>query len=224
MGFFQKLLGNTFSKLLMKKLENDEELQELLKEGDKLIDEMTKSVITTMLEGRPVPSYVRKYIPTNPSEKEKNYITIKVIEQVYKGVCPTDEIVKLSNFDDNHPMWSKYLVLKEENSLEEGKISKRIERRKRDEKRQEEKEVQRLISKYGKVSYDKSVKGEIFNDMNVELLLISKGEPQKKEVNLVKGKKSEVWYYGEYINRLNNKSYKLSIRLVEDVVVGWKNL
>ena len=60
--------------------------------------------------------------------------------------------------------------------------------------------------------------------MDEELLIISKGKPNKKDNNLVRGKKSEVWYYDEYENRLKNKSYKLTIRLIEGKVKGWKNL
>ena len=224
MGFFKNLLGNTFSKRLIKEIENDGELQELILEGDKLVDDMKKNTISMMLNGYSLPSYLKRYIPKNPSENEKNYITVKVMEQVHKGICPNEEIIKLSNFKENHPMWSKYIDLKKEKLLKDKKIGERVKRREKEKVRQDNKEIQRLIEKYGKENYERSVNGEIFKDMNVELLLISKGEPQKKEENLVRGKKSEVWYYGEYENRLKNKSYKLSIRLVEDIVVGWKNL
>jgi hypothetical protein len=153
----------------------------------------------------------------NLSKKERNYITIKVIENIYNGVCPNDEVVKMSNFTESHPMWGKYVELKKITISEKKKRDKR-------RKQREEKKIKRLVKTYGKENYEKSVKGEIFKDMNVELLLISKGEPQKKEENLVRGKKSEVWYYGEYENRLKNKSYKFSVRIIENVVVGWKNL
>jgi hypothetical protein len=60
--------------------------------------------------------------------------------------------------------------------------------------------------------------------MDEELLILAKGKPSKKDSNLVKGKKSEVWYYDEYTNRLKTKSYKFSVRLVEGKIKGYKNL
>ena len=223
MVFFKNLIGNTFKKRLMKELDNDEELKVLIQEGDKLVNNLKKSVISGMLNGHRIPSHLRRYTK-NFSEKEKNYVTIKVLESVYNGVCPNDEIIELSNFNESHPMWSQYIILKEKRLVEDKKLEERVKRREKDKKREEKKEIQRLIKTYGKDIYERSVKGEIFKDMNVELRKISKGEPQKKEENLIRGKITEVWYYGEYENRLKNKSYKFSVRIIENVVVGWKNL
>jgi hypothetical protein len=56
------------------------------------------------------------------------------------------------------------------------------------------------------------------------LLVIAKGQPDKKETNLIKGKGTAVWYYGKYITRLNTEAYKFSVRLLEGKVKGWQHL
>lgn len=184
-------------------------------EVEKAENSLSDSIIELMLMGYAWEG--ERNVFNNLTKKKRDYITTEIIKNISNGICPNDEVVKVSNFNENHPMWTQYQEL----------LKKTISEKKRRDKRrkqQEEKKIQRLIKTYGKESYEKSVMGEIFKDMNVELLLISKGEPNKIEKNLVRGKKSEVWYYGEYENRLQNKSYKLSVRLVEDIVVGWKNV
>ena len=212
------ILKKIFENKLLKTLMNDNKLKELIKEGDKSIDDLKKNSIDLMIRGYEVPLHLRKYVNfNNLNTKEREYITSKILEEITSGNCPHNDVIKMSYFDNTHPLWEKYLSLKTIKKKENQK-------KEREKKKQENKKITNLISKYGKDNYEKSLKGEVFLDMDEELLIISKGEPKKKDNNLVRGKKSEIWYYDEYENRLKNKSYKLTIRLIEGKVKGWKNL
>ncbi len=212
------IIKKIFENKLFKKLMNDNKLKELLTQGDKSIDDIKKNSINLMIRGYEVPLHLTKYVNfNNLNTKEREYITSKIVEEITSGNCPHNDVIKMSYFDNTHPLWEKYLSLKTIKNKENQK-------KEREKKKQENKKITNLISKYGKDNYEKSLKGEIFLDMDEELLIISKGKPNKKDNNLVRGKKSEVWYYDEYENRLKNKSYKLTIRLIEGKVKGWKNL
>jgi hypothetical protein len=212
------IIKKIFENKLFKKLMNDNKLKELLTQGDKSIDDIKKNSIDLMIRGYEVPLHLTKYVNfNNLNTKEREYITSKIVEEITSGNCPHNDVIKMSYFDNTHPLWEKYLSLKTIKNKENQK-------KEREKKKQENKKITNLISKYGKDNYEKSLKGEVFLDMDEELLIISKGKPNKKDNNLVRGKKSEVWYYDEYENRLKNKSYKLTIRLIEGKVKGWKNL
>lgn len=58
-------LMRIFKRRLTKKLENDEELQKALKEGDKQIDELKKIVRDAQDKGYKIPSYAKRYIKKN---------------------------------------------------------------------------------------------------------------------------------------------------------------
>jgi hypothetical protein len=212
------IIKKIFENKLFKKLMNDNKLKELLTQGDKSINNIKKNSIDLMIRGYEVPLHLTKYVNfNNLNTKEREYITSKIVEEITSGNCPHNDVIKMSYFDNTHPLWEKYLSLKTIKNKENQK-------KEREKKKQENKKITNLISKYGKDNYEKSLKGEVFLDMDEELLIISKGKPNKKDNNLVRGKKSEVWYYDEYENRLKNKSYKLTIRLIEGKVKGWKNL
>jgi hypothetical protein len=51
-----------FKNRLKKKLDNDVELQKALKDADKELDNLRDYIRQTEKEGRPVPSYVKKYL------------------------------------------------------------------------------------------------------------------------------------------------------------------
>lgn len=55
-------LMRIFKRRLTKKLENDEELQKALKEGDKQVDELKKMVAEAEAKGYKIPSYAKRYM------------------------------------------------------------------------------------------------------------------------------------------------------------------
>jgi septal ring factor EnvC (AmiA/AmiB activator) len=55
-------LTSFFKKRLKKKLDNDSELQQALKDADKELDSLRDYIKQTEKEGRPVPNYVKKYL------------------------------------------------------------------------------------------------------------------------------------------------------------------
>lgn len=212
------LITRIFKKQLSKALSNDSILQNLLKDGDEIIDSQKNNTINLMISGIEVPYHLKKYVNyNNLTEEEKNSIRIKIREAIHQGNCPTEEVLRISNFDDTEPIYEKYLRLK-------GKSDKKKKIQKNATQKRKEQKIKDLISKFGKNNYEKAIKGELCLDMDEELLILAKGKPSKKDSNLVKGKKSEVWYYDEYTNRLKTKSYKFSVRLVEGKIKGYKNL
>ena len=216
--FFSKIISNIFKNRLEDAINSDQDLKELLEEGDLLVDDMRKSVINAMISGQEVPFYARRYVNVNAlSDDEKRYLKIKIVEAILNNKCPDEKIIKLTSFNETHPLWDKYLLLKSENNEKRKKLSKKIQSRKI-------RDIESVISKYGKLNYDKALNGEIFDNMDEELLLLAKGNPDHKESNLIRGKISEVWYYGKYKNRMKTESYKFSVRLTEGKVKGWKNL
>lgn len=55
-------LTNFFKKRLKKRLGGDVELQQALKDADKYLDDVSDYVKQMEKEGRPVPSYVKRYL------------------------------------------------------------------------------------------------------------------------------------------------------------------
>ena len=220
-----KFFKNTFQKSLEEKLNSDEKLQKQIKEGDEQIEKIKADILEMMLKGIEVPKYGRKYVNLNSfTNEEIESLDKKIIENITNGFCPNDELMKISSFDDSHKLWGQYETLKIKKERENELRLKKLNSRKKEEEKAEQKRIEGLISKFGKENYDKAINGELFENMDEELLIISKGIPPKKDNNLVKGKKTEIWYYDEYENRLKNLSYKLSVRLVDGKVKGWKNI
>jgi uncharacterized protein involved in tolerance to divalent cations len=54
-----------FKRRLTKKLENDEELQQAIKDGDKQIEDLKKAVKNAQEKGYKIPSYAKRYIKKN---------------------------------------------------------------------------------------------------------------------------------------------------------------
>jgi len=220
-----KLLTSIFKKRLEDTISNDSELKQLLKEGDLILTGMKKEVLEAMIAGREVPSYAMRYVNLKSlSSDEKRFLKIKIVEAILNNQCPENRIVELTDFNSEHPLWEKYLSLKASSDLQKEKVAQRIKKNKAMQAKAQDKEVELLIAKYGKDNYKKAISGELFEDMDEFLLVIAKGQPDKKETNLIKGKGTAVWYYGKYITRLNTEAYKLSVRLLEGKVKGWQHL
>lgn len=215
---FGKLLGKVLKSRLENEITNDTELQELLKEGDRILESQKRNVIDLMIKGYDIPSPLKRYINLNNlNQKEKDFFKIKIVEQLYYGNCPSNEIIKLSNFNETHPMWYKYEDLKD-------KRDRKKKNQQNKKEREEQKRIENLISKYGEENYKKTKNGELFENMDEELLIFSRGVPPKKDENLVGGKRTEICYYDEYETHLKTISHKFSIRLVDGKVKGWKNI
>ena len=60
--------------------------------------------------------------------------------------------------------------------------------------------------------------------MDFDAVYEIKGRPSKEIENATNSKLTTKLYFGEYINRLKNKSYKFEVTLQEGKVVGWKDL
>ena len=148
------------------------------------------------------------------NKAEKLYLLKEIEELIEEGGCPHTIVFELADFNSNHHLWERYLK----------NVNAEKRRQNKDEK---VKELLKkgFISKYGADKYySAKIKGELFEDMEEDLLLDVKGKPAKKESNLIKGKKTEIWYYENFITRMNTVSYRFSVRLVEGKVKGWKNL
>ena len=77
---------------------------------------------------------------------------------------------------------------------------------------------------YGKNVSDRICQGEIWVNMDIELLIASLGKSSEIKDSYVKGNRIERWYYYPYYNRLNNLKYKFEITIENDLITGWKDL
>ena len=135
------IIKKIFENKLFKKLMNDNKLKELLTQGDKSIDDIKKNSINLMIRGYEVPLHLTKYVNfNNLNTKEREYITSKIVEEITSGNCPHNDVIKMSYFDNTHPLWEKYLSLKTIKNKENQK-------KEREKKKQENKKITNLISK-----------------------------------------------------------------------------
>jgi len=58
-------LMRIFKRRLTKKLENDKNLQQAIKDGDKQIEDLKKAVKDMKAKGYKIPSYAKRYIKKN---------------------------------------------------------------------------------------------------------------------------------------------------------------
>jgi hypothetical protein len=143
--------------------------------------------------------------------------TKKIISLLNKNSLPDFNLIQASNFNKNNEYWSKYLELYE--AEEEKKLALKQQQRKLENDKEDI-----LIKKYGKRNYDKAKKGELFIDMDEELLIIAKGQANKIEERVVNKVKKYKWFYGKYETNRGTINYKFEVSLEGKKVIGWKNI
>lgn len=93
----------------------------------------------------------------------------------------------------------------------------RIEReRQREERRR--KRLAELTEKYNEEIADKIMAGEIWLDQTPEQLTDSWGEPDDKDIKILKTKSKEIWKYDE----IGKNRYRKIVTIENGLVIGWE--
>lgn len=86
------------------------------------------------------------------------------------------------------------------------------------------KKTARLKETFGEEFAKGILSNSLMLGMSYEAVIEIKGYPSKKVENATNGHLTMKLYFGEFKNRLKNKSYKFEVTLTDGKVVGWKDL
>ncbi len=77
---------------------------------------------------------------------------------------------------------------------------------------------------YGEARAAQVANGTLWPEMPSHLVIVARGEAEDVKTSFFKGKNTERWYYGGFVNRLGTQKYRLELIVENGVLVGWKDL
>lgn len=154
--------------------------------------------------------------------KMKN--TATAVEMIKSGKLPNSSLIRASNFDQSHVLWNDYLKLYEEWEKRQSEIEEKERLKREEEERKWQEKITKLKEKWGETKINQVLRGELFVDMDLELLKIAKGSPDLVDERVVNKQHKFKYFYGKYNNQRGNDAYRFQVDVEGGKVIGWKNL
>lgn len=150
--------------------------------------------------------------------------TAEVVDMIKSGKLPNSLLIKASNFNQSHVLWNDYLVLFEKEEERKAALAEKERLRREEEERKFQEKIIKLKEKWGEAKINMVLRGELFVDMDLELLKMAKGSPDLVDERVINREHKFKYFYGKYNNQRGNDAYRFQVDVEKGKVIGWKNL